>query len=213
MKTYILNSYSFDELSDNAKNNAINNERENLFIDFIYDDAYKTVKAFNELFNLKEGLKSWLDCNTGNIDDCILELKGFRLQKYIMNNFGSTLFKRKYLKHGKDKENEPKIYHRMRRFTKLKNGTYSIVYQSNYKTETSAVLTGICYDDDILKPIYDFLESRIFDSTTFKDLLENCFNEIKKTIESEIEYMQGDEYITEQIIDNGYEFNKNGKRI
>lgn len=213
MKTYILNAYSFDELSDNAKKTAIENERENIEYDFIYDDAHQTVKAFNELLGLKEGSRSWLDFSTNNIDDTILNLQGLRLQKYIYNNFGWKLFKKQYLKHGKDKKNEPEIYHYMRRSTKLKDGTYSIIYQSNYKIETSCVFTGVCYDDDILQPIYDFLELRTFDGTTFKDLLENCFYEIKKTIENETEYMQGYEYITEQIVDNDYEFNENGQRI
>lgn len=213
MKTYILNAYSFNELSDYAKKIAIENERENIYYDFVYDDANQTVKAFNELFGLKEGLQSWLDFRTYDLEDSILNLKGLRLQKYIYNNFGWKLFKKQYLKHGKDKENEPENYHYMRRFTKLKNGTYSIVYQSNYKIETSCVLTGMCYDDDILQPIYDFLELRTFDSTNFKDLLNDCFEAIKKTIENEIEYMQGNEYISEQIIDNDYEFNENGKRI
>ena len=71
-------------------------------------------------------------------------------------------------------------------------------------------LTGMCYDDDMLKPIYDFLELRNFDTTNFEDLLNSCFDAMRKTLKDEEEYMYTDEYISEEIISNDYEFTENG---
>jgi hypothetical protein len=216
MRTIRTKIYSFNELSKEAQEKAIENFRNNnLTFDFIYSDAESTVKAFCEAFNVKTGNHSWLDCNTSNIDDDILNLTGLRLRKYILNNFGSTLYKRKYIK-SFFSETEPKIWHPLRRYEKTfsrrenKNGFW-ITYSSNIFFESSCNLTGMCYDDDIMKPIYDFLELRTFDNTNFEDLLNSCFDAMRETLEKEEEYMYTDEYISEEILANEYEYTESGK--
>ena len=98
MRTIRTKVYSFNELSNEAQQTAIKKFRNNgVNTDFIYDDAYNSVKAFNEVFGTREGSCSWLDVYTYHIDDNILELKGFRLQKYLWNNYYNALFKPKFL--------------------------------------------------------------------------------------------------------------------
>lgn len=205
MKTIEIKLYKFDELSEAAQQKAINNERENLDHQFIYDDAYSTVKEFNLLFDTEEGRNSWLDCRTENIKDEVLDLKGFRLQKYIWNNYKNQLFKGKYYSLWSKKEKSYKHY---------KEG-YPVLKSRRSKVlkDYSCVLTGMCYDNDILSPIYDFLEKRDFAncSTNFQELLNGCFYEIKKTIENEIEYRESDEAIKEEIQDQDQDFTENGK--
>lgn len=218
MKTIQIQLYKFDELSEAAQQKAINLERENVCIDFIYDDAHSTVKAFNEVFNTSGARNSWLDVNTGHFEYQILELKGFRLQKYLWNNFKDTLYKRKYLKHG-ELAAVKKAYHRMKKQTEITNnctnkGKISVSYYSNIQKESkNCNLTGMCYDDDMLQPIYDFLEKRDFSncSINFEDLLKNCFDEMKKTIENEIEYRNSDESIIEELQDSDNDYTENGK--
>jgi hypothetical protein len=77
--------------------------------------------------------------------------------------------------------------------------------------ESSCNLTGMCYDDDMMQPIYDFLELRTFDNTNFEDLLNSCFDAMRETLEKEEEYMYTDEYISEEILANEYEYTESGK--
>lgn len=94
-RTIRVKVYKFNELSNEAKQKAINEARRNVDTSFIYDDAHETVKAFHNVFGTKEGGRSWLDANTGHIDDNIMNLKGLRLRTYVINNFWSELYKGK----------------------------------------------------------------------------------------------------------------------
>jgi len=219
MRTIRTKIYSFDELSEAAKQNAIRHyQNDHLTFDHIYHDAKNTIDAFCEAFNVKTGSHSWLDCNTSNIDDDILNLTGLRLRKYILNNFGSTLYKRKYLKNG-ELTAERKPFHRMMKQVEITNncpnkGKFSISYYSNIQKESkNCNLTGMCYDDNMMQPIYDFLELRTFDSTNFDDLLNSCFDAMRKTLKDEEEYMYTDEYISEEILANDFEFTQDGKQF
>jgi hypothetical protein len=208
MKTIRIKIYKFEELNKDAQNVSIENYRNNnLDHNFIYSDAYETVKQFNDLFGTTECRDSWLYFRTNNIDDSILELTGLRLQKYIYNNFGFKLFKPAFI--GSLKSNELKNHYRIRS-KKLSNGNVFNPYYSAIKKETCCVLTGVCYDDDILQPIYDFLNLRTFDSTNFAKLLNECFYSLKKSIENEIHYRNSDESIIEEIECNDFDFLKDG---
>ena len=216
MRTIRTKIYNFSELSKEAQQNAFENYRNNyLTFDFIYSDAESTVKAFCDAFGVKSGSRSWLDCNTSNIDEDVLQLTGLRLRKYILNNFGSTLYKRKYLKSGGNSK-DLKPFHRMRKQTEIKSGPnkglfYSAYYSNICKVANNCNLTGMCYDDDMMGPIYDFLELRTFDETNLQDLFNECFDAIRTTLQKEESYMYTDEYISEEIEANGYEFTEEGK--
>lgn len=218
MRTIRTKIYKFEELSKEAQEKAIENYRNNyLTFDFIYSDAESTVKAFCDAFGVKSGSRSWLDCNTSNIDDDILQLTGLRLRKYILNNFGDTLYKRKYLK-SFFSETEPKIWHPLRSYKKIfsrhqnKDGFW-VTYRSKMFFEKSCNLTGMCYDDDMMRPIYDFLELRTFGSTNFEDLFNECFGAMRNTLEREEEYMHTDEYISGEIESNEYEYTEEGNKF
>jgi hypothetical protein len=216
MRTIRTRIYKFEELNKEAQEIAIENYRNNnLTFDFIYSDAESTVNAFCDAFGVKSGSMSWLDCNTSNIDDDILQLTGLRLRKYILNNFGDTLYKRKYLKIGSNSKTL-KPFHRMRKQTEIKNGSnkglfYSVYYSNICKVAKNCNLTGMCYDDDMMEPIYDFLELRTFGSTNFEYLLKECFDAMRSTLQKEEDYMYTDEYISEEIEANDYEFTEEGK--
>lgn len=205
MRTVRTKIYKFEELKKDAQQIAIDHYRNNyLNNDFIYDDAYNTVKEFNSVFNTEEGRNSWLDVYTDHINDEILELKGFRLQKYIWNNYKNQLFKGKYYSLWSKKDISYK-YHK-EGYPVLK------VRYSKVLKQSSCVLTGMCYDDDMLQPIYDFLEKRDFSNCTitFYHLLNDCFDELRKSIENEIDYRNTDDAIIEEIKANDYEFTENG---
>lgn len=215
MRTIRTKIYQFNELNDDAKNLAIENYRNNnLTFDFIYSDAEKTVNAFNNVFGIRSGRNSWLDFNASNIDDSILELKGLRLHKYIVNNYFKDLFKRKFYNSFGDNK---KVYHpcvkinlyNMEKGARVNSSNF---YYSRIQFVDSCVLTGMCYDDDILQPIYNFLKFPN-ENTNFEELINECFNAMRKTLNDEESHMNTDQYITEEIEANEYEFTKDGKQF
>jgi hypothetical protein len=204
--------YSFGQLSDKAKEVARSWWRDRQEYDYIWGEAKNTVDAFNDLFNLKHGLRSWLDFRH-NLSDEVEELKGLRLRTYIINNYGWGLNKRKYMGHLKASKpvNHPCCRNRVYK-TRSGGEIVSVSYLSRIQYTTDCVLTGVCYDHDILAPIYEFIKKPC-KHTTLVDLFKDCFESLRLSIESEIEYRNSDEYVDEELVSNDYEFTEDGKRF
>lgn len=208
MRTIEVNLFTFDELSDEAKQRAMSDfEPDN---SYYWDDAHQSVIRFHEIFGTRDGYCSWLDISTGHMDDCILELTGFRLQKYLWNNFFGCLFKGKW---HSVKANHV-IRHKRVKSTTYKNGNVVNSYRSAIFFEHSCVLTGVCYDEDILEPVYSFMVNRNADklSTTFESLMVDCLYSLRKSLESEYDYRFSDEGKSEDLSDSNAEFLESGKR-
>jgi len=211
MKTIRTKVYQFNELTEQAKQKAINDFRNNgIDIDYIYDEAQNSVKEFHDIFGTKEGDRSWLDVKTGHIEDNIIELTGLRLRTYIINNFGNRLYKGKYFSLWSKTEVSYK-YHK-EGFPVLKSRYSKVIF------DNCCPLTGVCYDNSLLQPIYDLIENYrekadYYSYMTFETLMNDCFESLEKDIEAECESIQTDEYIAEQIEANEYDFTKDGKRF
>lgn len=206
--------YKFSELSEKAKDKAIewyrNAGGSAEDIQSIYDEAHDSVKAFHDIFGTLEGSRSWLDVYTGKIDDTILNLKGLRLQKYIWNNFKNSLYKGKYYSLWSKKDVSYK-YHK-EGYPVLKSRHSKVVL------DNSCVLTGVCYDHNLLQPIYDFLENYrqkadYYSYMDFETLINDCFESLEKALQSEEEYRNSDEAIIEAIEANDYEFTREGLKF
>lgn len=207
MKTIELQLFTFDELSEKAKEKAIRDWRNKGYDNqYYYDEIVGSVKAVAELFNLKFG-RQYTDIKAGHIDDNILELSGVRLLKYILNNYGNKLFTPKYIK---------MIHRRVnwRQFVcehgKGRNGEYTQIYSRTFKVNDGCPLTGICYDYDILQPVYDFLK-KPEKQTTFADLISNIEHAIGKTFEDTEDWLNSDEFIISEIEAQDYEFTESGE--
>lgn len=215
-----IDVYSFDELSEESKEKAINHFRESNQEDpWFVLEANATFEKFANIFGI-----NWYQIDYEEpyrneyrltFDDNILELSGLRLAKWIYNNYSSYLFTRKYLKHGELLDNPPKFQHPMQRVKQITSkcpnqGKYSISYYSNIQKSDDCVLTGVCYDIDILKPIYEFLDNPK-KNIDIKTLINDCIYSLCHSVSSEIEYRNSDECITEEIKVNEYEFLENGE--
>lgn len=200
MRTIRIKLYKFNELSKSAKQKAIENYR-NSDNYFDYSDIEGSVKAVIELFNLKTG-RTWDDIRTSHIDDSILELKGIRLATYLWNNYKTELFKGKYFSLWSKTEKSYKHY---------KEG-YPVLKSRHSKVilNNDCTLTGVSFDNDILQPVYDFLKKPDV-NTTFEDLIKDIENAISKCYRDTEEWINSDEYITETIEANDYEFTQDGK--
>jgi hypothetical protein len=212
MKTIEMKIFNFEELNMKAKERAILEYRDKeIDVTYIYEDAYASLKEFNKIFDLKEDSRDFLYLNTDRIEnDNILSLNGLRLQKFIYNNFANVLFKEKYIGslNSNKKNNHPRI-----KSKKLSNGEFSNAFYSKITKENFGILTGTCYDNDLLDPIYDFLKLRVFDKKNFKELLQNCYDNLKKSIDTELDYIESDKNIEEKILEHGYFFLATGEKF
>jgi hypothetical protein len=208
MKTIEIKIYSFNELTEEAKQTALNEYRENTHDDFYSYEVTESVKKVIELFNLKTG-NYYSDIRTGHIDECILQLAGARLYKYLINNYFTDLFKPEYIKTIDGYKKWQKLYF-CKYFTGM-NGDRTHIYSKWKKWDNSCTLTGVCYDNDILDPIYEFLKKPT-EKTTFQDLMEEIGWNIAKTYDNVEKWVNSEEYITETIEDNEYDFHEDGTR-
>jgi hypothetical protein len=208
MQTVTIELFKFNELSEDAKQTAIDNYRYNNDGGAIHE-VIASANAAVELFNLKTG-NEYSAVRHSHIDDCILELKGIRAYKYILNNYGNKLFKPKFIKSVKGHKFYNQVICERYDFTKYGNGLSTFIYSKNRVTD-SCVLTGVCYDDDILQPVYDFL-AKPCKYTTIQDIFEQLGEAIAKTFADYEDWVNSDEYISEFFEGNDYDFTIDGKR-
>lgn len=214
MRTIQQTIYTFTELNESAKKRAISAHRErNQEDNFFIEDANKTLKKFCEIFGVNIRNFDYMEPYRNNyslsFEDSILNLSGVRLSTYIWNNYKRDIFKGKYY---------GKLTHTHKDGTKIEvsklhpAGMRHVKKYSKCILEHSCVLTGVCYDESILQSIYDFL-SKPGTHTTFEDLIENCFLSLCKDVESEYVARNTDEFISEEIEANEYEFLEDGEMI
>lgn len=190
MRTIEIKAYTFDELSDDAKEKAferfLNTDREYFWM----DENKHSIEKGLEHFNCSMGNRWEIDWSSANqsyvpvvIDlqysDEIAELSGVRLWKFINNGY-------------------------MQYFCK---------YDKKYKPllDGNCPFTGYCVDENFLDPIRNFMKKPT--NTTFKELMEECVYECLKAIEADYDHQNSMEFFKEECEANEYEFNENGKRI
>lgn len=210
MRQIITNAYQYSELSDNAKQKAVESYRGKGYDESHYfEEVTDSVKKLAEVFNLKFG-REYTDIRTGHIDDDILNLTGIRLYKYLVNNYYSDLFKPKYIKAIDGIKTGRQFIFKVHK--SHKGESYTQVYSKNFVSPDNCPLTGVCYDNDILKPVYDFLK-KPDNSTTFEDLIRDIESAISKTYSDTEEWINSDEFIIDAIEANEMEFTESGKII
>ena len=218
MRTIELKLYKFEELSEEAKQKAIEDWRSNDTEIAWASENRQTMEKFAEIFPIKVTNWSYGGCGEGvsfrfTADDYIEELSGQRLATYIWNNYKSDLFKGKYYHSQKFGLTDHRLIHRRVKSKQIttncpNKGKWSNSYYSGIFIETSCVLTGYYMDDVILDPIYKFLDKPT--NQNFRELLEDCFNEWIKACNQDVEWQNSDKYIIETIEANGYEFTEDG---
>lgn len=211
MRTIRTKIYKFSELSKEGQQKAVCNyiANGNVQTDFIYDEAHNSVKKFHKVFNTKQDSRNWLECDCSNIDNNVLELKGLRLRTYIINNFWDSLYKGKYFSLWSKTEKSYKYY--KEGYPVLKSRYSKVIF------DNSCTLTGVCYDDSLLQPIYDFINWNLrpdYNSyMDFETLMNDCFSSLEKDIDNEIEAKNSFEEVSQEIEANDYEFTREGKQF
>ena len=188
MKTVNLNLYSFDELNESAQEKVIATWRDNEEYFWISENS-ESLEAFCKLFAIEikdydYGYRNYVN-SSFNLSLDILEFKNTLAHKYLWNNYKHDIFK-------------PKYYY--------KNGK---ARHSKIQLTNDCVLTGYYIDDQILAPIYDFLEKP--DNSSIEDLLNDCLNNWIGACKKDYEYWLSAESIREEIACNDYIFLANGQ--
>lgn len=204
MKTIKLNIYNINELASEAKQKAYNNWLETVEYPWNTENV-STLDAFVEVFPVE--ITYWeYDSYNGFINfeltcnDDIAYLSGIRLMRYLYNNYFYTLYKGKYysLWSKKEKSNHnPQI-------GKLKSRYSKVMF------EKSCSLTGYYMDNEILEPIYSFLEDPK-SYVTFHSLMKKCLNSWVNACVEDHKYCTSMDYFIEEALDGDYEYYEEGR--
>jgi len=208
MKTIEVNIYEFSELSEEAKERVINKFRDDNYNNpYFINEVNDSFEKFADLFSIDwrniDYEEPYRNEYSIKLDADIKALSGQRLATYIWNNYKGDIFKGKYYSLWSKKEKSYKHY---------KEGYPALKQRySKIQLDNSCILTGVCYDDDLLMPIYDFLNKPT--SVDFETLLNDCIYSLCHSVSSEIEYSNTDQAIIETIEINDYEFSGEGEIV
>jgi hypothetical protein len=196
-RTIRIKLYKFSELTQDAQQTAINDWREgNAQNGYPWQEEYQqTLQAFINLFPVKPNRRGagivFHSCHPYGADKYRC-LSGQRLATYIWNHYQKELFSGKYYSLHTVRASDYKSR------------------RSNCQIEHSCELTGYYMDEDILQPVYEFINKpRNID---FEDLMNECFSAWESACEKNLEWQNSDEYIREEIIVNEGEYTRDGKR-
>lgn len=126
-----------------------------------------------------------------DLNDDIGNLSGIRALTWLENNLFDQL--------------------RISRSNWIKNRKNYLKYGQDYRQGKipPCPLTGICYDEDFL----DSLKNSILkNNLTLKESFLSLVNTYEKILNDENDYQNSEEYISEHLIDNDYEFLESGSR-
>lgn len=192
MRTIRTKIYKFEELNEEAKNNAIEKERNseyNVNLDFFKEYAKEQIEAsgfFNDVslqYSLSFSQGDGLSFSCKNIES-----------KVLLQFFSEVL--------GEGKEKTAKVIIENCSFENTGNKGTHYCYSSR---------NDVSYEFDD----YSGNKLRIHDlvgkvETKIKDLYINLCEKLENQGYKEIEYQQSDKYISENLISNEYEFTKDG---
>ena len=203
-RIFKLKEYTYDELSDTAKESAYECFLKEYdsgcpTLEYWANDMYETMEEFERIFEVE--YKDWEVDYDGYIRAGVLrypsysvwddynndELKGARLMAYLWNNFGDYIEKGKY-------------------YSKRFANKYR---RSKVTMSRGCVLTGVYYDNIILAPIYDFLDGKGDMNMTAHELLEECYYGLLKAFAEECEHFWTKDNFLETYA-YGWTYNEDG---
>jgi len=191
MRTKILKIYSFNELSEEAKEKALQDYRDNQTEIFWIDEIVKSLKALFENcsgitlkdYSLGE-YNSWIRVSFANEE--VENFYGKRAMAWIENNLLSNIRISYYGNKRKELRQYGKYY-----------------YAGQIKP---CPFTGYYTDDDFLNSLLQNIREGTDLKTAFECLADVC----QKIIQNESEYQQSEEYIAEFFQTNDCEFTEDG---
>ena len=203
MRTIETKVYQYEELSEQAKENARNSLRDRLSgnrIEIESDDYWNTLKKIEEIF-------------------------GIKVRDWSVNGYSPTYFRFYFVNLDEDMENEPKLLLRYLNRDVLpcidcRKTYYAKNFYKNHKKRKSRIsypkfkydfcITGAwtdCAVDDALNNI----KESIMQGKSAREFVRNMLNNFFERWNKDYEYAYSDESIEDEIVNNEYEFLENGK--
>lgn len=197
MKKLTVKVYRFDELSEKVQNKLAEAKRDtvhNIEMEMNDVERRETLESFCEAFdvdfdwegsNYSDPQFNYQICSgmydADNDDISAEDIRGKLLFRWI-NNHSDVLFsKREFYKSGKSR-------------------TSKIFYDGD-----DCPLTGVCYDCDILKPMYDRYDKVLDPTYSLDDLIHDCLDSFFRSWHEEDEYwLNNMEGIKEELSQNLY---------
>lgn len=203
MKKIMVKLYSFDELSDDAKENAIKKARERN-CDWYWDNVSDEISALSDIAYAMGANKnvrcefstcspSYIEFSFGDISD---GLKDIRALKYIYNNFIYPFVKGKYYSTGGT----------------YINGKYHYKYKYSKATKEFSSASGL-YIDFVVHDVYlEYMDkAKRHISFDVDDFIKDVESKLCKTILDEAENHDSDESWRERLLEDDAEiYNSDG---
>jgi len=182
--------YSFDELSEDAKEKAIENVRNSNFLDY-----------------------DWWDCTLEDWKEC-LGIIGFEVENiyfnvgYSQSDYasieGTYKYKKQWQKALKQSGIGGKTLKALSEYGQRLQKAQSLVFYSGYCSVSSHHRGGMCFDVEAEKGRIDEFD------TDVRDIVSDICHDIYCSLTDEYEYLTSDESIREMILCNEMEFTEEG---
>lgn len=203
MQTKTITVYAINELSDKAKEYALDQWNENWDNPWASENRQSLYK-FAEIFNItikdfcygsyssRDGV-TWSD--NWEFDLQVESLTGIRLLKWLENNVMKHLRKGKYYS-TKGTYDAAGKYHYAKRYSKC-------------QFEISCPMTGYYMDMEIIDPILEFVKKPT-DKINLKQLIDNCMDAWVNACVADGEEQRSMESFIEACESNNYTFTESG---
>lgn len=204
MKEAKIKLYRFDELEEKIQDIIIAERQSRIdFAEPYYYEYEETLKAFEELMGIK--VTNWsvdsYSCNYRVEYEVYAFCAGKYLYRYIMNNVYDDIFPRKTFYNFDAGYNTEK--HRWN-----KQRTSKVIRQR----WDECVLTGVCFDCDILEPIAKYLSKPYSESYNLDDLVHDCLDNFFSACQRDIEYCNSYDGVKDWLTEcDSHEYFENGK--
>lgn len=225
MKTVTVQTYEFEELSDEVKARLIEKERYREYQDFPYcDDMIESMKkgldAFSSLkmtnWSIDYSCAARSRVTVAGYGEHEEDICGRKLYSHLMHYRSLLLKKKAYYISEKGEPTSSGTYI-PREYYKGDDGKRQWKITCKYRTSKilflegpdDCPLTGVTSDFAFLQPIINYLAKPDL-TTTFRDLIESCVENTLSEIEKEYDYMNSDEYITEDLIGQDQDYLEDG---
>lgn len=197
MKEVKIRLYKFEELSSESKAKVIDRERSKIQecgIDAWDSEHRDTIKKFEEIFNVK--VRDWSVSDYSHDYRFVFRNDFYGMDasevtgKYLLRFLNSIYYdvrSGKYFSCGQRWENGK--YH------------YSAKHSKILWEEFNCPLTGVCYDNDILKPIWDWHKKPNW-NLSLRDLVDECLESFFSSWEEENLYFGSDEYCIQELTES-----------
>lgn len=198
MKQVTIRLYKFEELSEESKAKVIEREREQIQqwgIDAWDSEHRATLEKFEAIFDVN--VRHWevndyshnyqFTFNNDFYGMDASEITGKYLLRFL-NSIYYDVRSGKYFSCGQRYDENGKFH-------------YSCKHSKILWEEFNCPLTGVCYDNDILKPIWDWHKKPNW-NLSLENLVDECLESFFSQWEQEMLYCGSDEYCIQELTES-----------